>query len=46
MTNLKIIYWQLPNGYIGKGNPIQNELAFIWLKHLKAQDKTIKYWIN
>ena len=46
MTNLKIIYWQLPNGYIGKGNPIPNELALVWLKHLKKQDITIKYWIN
>ena len=46
MIDLKIIYWQLPNGYIGKGNPIKHELAIKWINHLKKINNTIKYWIQ
>ena len=45
MTNLRTLYWQLPNGYIGKGSPLSHELAIQWLNHLKKQDIYIKYWI-
>jgi len=45
MTNLRTLYWQLPNGNIGKGSPLPAELAIIWLNHLNAGFTNIKYWI-
>jgi hypothetical protein len=46
MTDLRTLYWQLPNGYIGKGNPLQYEIAIKWLNYMKGKDKNIKYWIQ
>lgn len=41
-----VIVWQSKTGYIGRGSPMNYEIANIWINYLKDEFPNIQHWIE